>query len=128
MENKITFPGKTVLVAEDYESNYYLLETILKTLDIKVLWVKDGDDAIESCLSNPDIDLVLMDIKMPNLNGYKATEQIKEKRPDLPIIAQTAYALYGDDLKAEEAGCDAYIPKPIRRKKLIELLVELLDK
>lgn len=128
MQNKITFPGKTVLVAEDYESNYYLLETILKTMDIKVLWVKDGTDAIESCLSNPDIDLVLMDIKMPNLNGYKATKQIKEKRPGLPIIAQTAYALYGDDLKAEKAGCDAYISKPIRRKKLIELLTKLLDK
>ncbi len=128
MQNKITFSGKTVLVAEDYESNFHLLETILKTMDIKVLWAKNGIDAIESCLSNPDIDLVLMDIKMPDINGYKATKQIKEKRPDLPIIAQTAYALYGDDLKAEEAGCDAYIPKPIRRKKLIELLTKLLDK
>jgi len=128
MQNKVTFPGKTVLVAEDYESNFHLLETILKIMDIKVLWVKNGNDAIESCISNPDIDLVLMDIKMPDISGYKATEEIKKKRPDLPIIAQTAYALYGDDLKAEKAGCDAYIPKPIRRQKLIDLLTKFLDK
>ena len=92
MENKITFPGKTVLVAEDYESNYYLLETILKTMDIKVLWVKDGTDAIESCLSNPDIDLVLMDIMMGETNGLEILDQIQAVHPQLTVIMMTGYA------------------------------------
>jgi len=70
--------------------------------------------------------LVLMDIKMPDLNGYEATKLIKKFRPELPIIAQTAYALYGDDIKAKEAGCDEYITKPIRKKELFELIDKYL--
>jgi CheY-like chemotaxis protein len=76
--------------------------------------------------SNPEISLVLMDIKMPVMNGYLATKKIKKLRPDLPVIAQTAYALVGDREKAIQAGCDDYISKPILEEKLIEMLKKYL--
>ncbi len=75
--------------------------------------------------AHEDIDLVLMDIKMPGLNGYEVTKQIKKIRPDLPVIAQTAYALEGDREKSIEAGCDEYIKKPIKKEALYALMASL---
>ena len=120
------FSGKTVLVVEDVKSNYLYIEALLKPFNLEILWAKTGKEAIRFCYENPDIDLVLMDIKMPDLNGYKATKQIKKFRPDLPIIAQTAYALFGDDKKAENAGCDGYITKPFKKKILYNFINKYL--
>ena len=76
------------------------------------------------CRDNPDIDLILMDIKMPELDGYEATRQIRQFNREVTIIAQTAYALSGDREKALEAGCNDYISKPIKKEDLVELLLQ----
>ena len=119
-ENK--FSGKTVLVAEDDLSSYSLLKVLLKRMDIKTIHANNGEEAIELSEKHPEISMILMDVKMPGMNGYEATKKIKKIRPELIIVAQTAYALYGDNEKAKEAGCDDYISKPIRKQKLFELI------
>jgi PAS domain S-box-containing protein len=120
------YKGKTILIAEDELSNYELLIVYLEDLDVRTLWAKDGEEAVNICQTNKDIDLVLMDIKMPKMNGLDATSIIKRNRPNLPIIAQTAFVLHGDDEKAFEAGCNDYIGKPIKRKDLYSLLSKYL--
>lgn len=116
------YSGKTVLVAEDEQSNFDFLKILLNRMNIKVLWAKDGLEAVQHCENDPSINLVLMDIKMPNLNGYEATKRIKTMRPGLPVIAQTAYAMISDKLEADRAGCDGYLAKPIKIYQIAEVL------
>ena len=124
--NTLKFTGKTILIAEDEVSNYELLMVYLENLEVQTLWAKDGEEAISFCETNNNIDLVLMDIKMPKMNGLDATSIIRETLPNLPIIAQTAFVLPGDDQKAYEAGCNEYIGKPIKRRDLYNLLSKYL--
>ena len=77
---------------------------------------------------HPEINLVLMDIKMPVMNGFEATKLIKQQHPDLPVIAQSAFTSKEDKQKAQEAGCDAFITKPINKAKLLNLITELLNR
>jgi CheY-like chemotaxis protein len=116
------YSGKTILVAEDEQSNFDFLRILLTRMNIRVLWAKNGHEAVDLCETDPAINLVFMDIKMPGLNGYDATRQIKIKRPDLPVIAQTAYAMAVDQLEAEKAGCDGYLSKPIKIYQINEIL------
>jgi len=113
-----------ILIAEDEESNSMLLSQILQNKNLDYLVVSDGKQAVDACRENPKISLVLMDIKMPRMNGYEATRNIKSFAPLLPVIAITAYAMSGDKKKAFDAGCDDYLPKPIE----IEILMEKLKK
>jgi PAS domain S-box-containing protein len=117
------YEGKTILIAEDEKSNFDFLKILFTRMNIRVLWAKDGQEAVDLCEIDPSINLVLMDIKMPLLDGYEATKLIKNKRPELPIIAQTAYAMISDKLEADKAGCDGYLSKPIK----INLLTEILE-
>lgn len=117
---------KTVLIAEDVDDNYLFLKTFLRKTKIKVLWAKDGKETIDFCKDNDDIDIVLMDIRMPFIDGYEATRKIKEFKPNLPIIAQTAYALNSDYQKVFDAGCDEYITKPILGKILFQKMQKFL--
>lgn len=125
-EYKKPLKTKTILIAEDIEASYQLIKAMLIKLDLNIIWAKDGEEAIKLCKENPQLDLVLMDINMPVMNGYDATKIIKKARPELPIIAQTAYAIIGDREKSIEAGCDDYISKPISKMKLIELVTKYL--
>ncbi len=102
-----------ILIAEDDETSDLLLTTTLKAYSNNILHALNGFEAIKIMKSNPDIDLILMDINMPLLDGYEATRQIREFNKDVIIIAQTAYALKGDREKAMEVGCNNYLPKPI---------------
>ncbi|MBN1821795.1 MAG: response regulator, partial [Prolixibacteraceae bacterium] len=111
---KIDFSDKTILVVEDVESNYILLKNYIAILKASVLWVKNGEESVKICNERDDIDLVLMDIRMPGMDGFEATRQIIKSKPDLKIIAQTAYALKNDEKMAMDAGCIDYIAKPIR--------------
>ena len=111
---------KTFLIVEDNASNYDLLATFLRRTGAALIWVKDGHEAIEMCKKREGIDIVLMDIQLLALNGYEATRIIKETRPNLPIIAQTAYAMAGDREKSLDAGCDDYLAKPIRKNTFFE--------
>jgi PAS domain S-box-containing protein len=117
-----SFNGITILIAEDEASNYEYLRIILTKMGIRVLWARDGMDAINQCKNNLSINMVLMDIKMPLLNGYDAAKRIKIIRPGIPIIAQTAYASPADREEALKSGCNDYISKPIRVRNIIEIL------
>lgn len=105
---------KTILIAEDEFSNYLYLAELLEGTESKLLHASNGLEAVDFCRENKDIDLVLMDIRMPVMNGYLATRQIKSLRPQLPVIAQTAYALE-TDMKGLTSDFDDYIIKPFSR-------------
>jgi hypothetical protein len=111
-----------VLIVEDDEASEMLISIELAKFSKEILKVTTGIDAIETCLNNPDIDLVLMDIQMPGMNGYEATRKIREFNKEVIIIAQTAFALTGDREKAIESGCNNYISKPIKQTELMELI------
>ena len=111
-----------ILIVEDDEISVMLLMVMLKTFSDKILVVDSGVEAIETCYANPDIDLVLMDIKMPVMDGYEATRQIRQFNKNVIIIAQTAYGLSGDREKSKSAGCNDYIAKPINLEELIKLI------
>ncbi|MDO9510959.1 MAG: response regulator [Bacteroidales bacterium] len=110
-----------ILIAEDDDNSYLYIETLLRK-DNKILRAYNGQEAVDLCRKHPDITLVLMDIKMPVMNGYEATRKIREFNKDVIIIAQTAFALIGDKDKAIEAGCNNYISKPIKQTELMELI------
>ncbi|MBT3207826.1 MAG: response regulator [Bacteroidetes bacterium] len=115
----LNWENKTILIAEDEKMNYRLLKEILTPTKAKIISVQNGEHAVEICKSNRKIDIVLMDIQMPILNGYDATRQIKHFNKKIPIIAQTAYAHAGEKAKSISAGCDDYISKPIDPKTLL---------
>jgi len=120
--NPTKLKDKLVLIVEDDPINNELLVFLLKKVNMKSISAYNGIDALDLFNTHSDIDLVLMDIKMPGMNGYEITEKIKKIRPNIPIIAQTAYALAGDRELSLKAGCDEYIKKPIKKEDLYELM------
>ncbi|MBE0647927.1 MAG: PAS domain S-box protein [Bacteroidales bacterium] len=116
-----TWTDKVILIAEDEESNYTFLEHVLKRTGVKLIWAQNGKDAV-NIAQTEKIDLILMDIRMPGMDGYEATEIIKKENKSLPIIAQTAYALKGEKELSIGSGCDDYISKPIDITELMGLL------
>lgn len=113
---------KFALIVEDDPINNELLVFLLKKVKMRSLSAFTGQQALDLFKAHPEIDLVLMDIKMPGMNGYEITKLIKEIRPEVPVIAQTAFALEGDRELSFEAGCDEYIKKPIKKEHLYELM------
>jgi len=118
---------KTILLVEDEAHNHAYAEELLKVTHARILHAWDGKQALEQVKTHPDISLVIMDIKMPVMNGYEATRHIKQIRPKLPVIAQTAYALSHDRKQALEAGCDNYMPKPLDKVLFMEVLNNYLS-
>ncbi len=121
-------PGQTILIAEDDDISRLFLKNSLKMKNMTLLFAVNGQDAVELVERYPEIDLVLMDIKMPVMNGYDATRLIKEMRPGLPVIAQTAFTSAEERKKAGEAGCDAFITKPVKKNELLILMRALLKR
>ncbi|RPI70171.1 MAG: response regulator [Ignavibacteriales bacterium] len=111
-----------MLIVEDDEISYSLLIRMVQKISYEVLHAITGVQAIEACRNNPDLDLVLMDIRMPQMDGIEATRQIRKFNKDIIIIAQTAYAFSGDREKAIQAGCNDYISKPINKTLLNEMI------
>jgi CheY-like chemotaxis protein len=116
----------TILIVEDDELNSFYLEEVLKVNCGKILKASNGKEAVDLCYRNPEIDLVLMDIRMPVMNGLEATQQIKLFRNTLPIIAVTACVLLGTKQKIIDSGCDDCITKPINKEKLREVVKQYL--
>lgn len=116
-----------VLIAEDDKISEMLLENTVKAFSNDILKVRNGIEALEACRRHPEIDLVLMDIQMPEMTGYEATQKIREFNNDVVIIAQTANALSADRDKAIEAGCNDYISKPIKKMELLALVKKYFD-
>ncbi len=113
-DNSMDLSGLTILVAEDMENNFYYLQLLLKSTQVNLIHAWNGQEAVELTEKHPEIDLVLMDVKMPVMDGITATRLIKTKRPDLVILAQTAYNIE-DQKQLIEADYDGYISKPIRK-------------
>ena len=111
-----------ILITEDDQDSVFFLSRSLEPYCREILIAGTGVEAVEACRNNPDIDLVMMDIRMPELDGYSATRQIREFNTDVIIIAQTAFAMTGDRQKAIEAGCNDYISKPSDGTLLLELI------
>jgi PAS domain S-box-containing protein len=117
-----------VLIVEDDEISYSLLSRMIQKLSYEVLHAITGVEAIEACRDNPDLDLVLMDIRMPEMDGNEATRQIRQFNKDVIIIAQTAYGFSSDKEKTIEAGCNDYISKPINKNLLYDLIKKHCNK
>jgi len=119
--------GSLILVAEDDETNFYYLNALLtRETGAKILHAANGREAIDLFKANRDINLILMDIKMPEIDGFEATRQIKLIDKNVYIIAITAYAMSGDEERIISAGCDGYLSKPINRKSLLEKVAEFI--
>jgi CheY-like chemotaxis protein len=114
-------------VAEDDDYNYKFVETVLSRADFKVIRAENGVEAVNICYNNPDVSLVLMDLKMPVMGGIEATRQIKNFLPNLPVIALTAFVSNEDEQEAFLCGCEEYIKKPVDRSHLLASVGDLLE-
>jgi CheY-like chemotaxis protein len=120
--------GKKILIVEDDFSSRLYLNKILEKSGVLLLNAGNGQEAIDIVMNNSDLDLILMDIQLPVMNGYESTKKIKEIRENIIIIAQTAYGLLGDEVKIYESGFDDYIIKPIYSESLIEKIIANFQK
>ncbi len=123
--DKSPWTDKKILIVEDTDNNYILLETILMQYGPTIERAIYGKDAIKKAESG-NFDIVLMDIELPDINGYEVTKEIRKFNADIPIIAQTAYAMYDNVVKALDSGCNDFIAKPIKAKKLISMMEKLM--
>jgi CheY-like chemotaxis protein len=127
MENEF-LKGRKILIVEDDLSSRLYLNKILEKAGVIILNAGDGQEAVNVVLNNPDIDIILMDIQLPVLDGYSALSKIREANKDIIVIAQTAYGLLGDKEKIINSGFDDYVIKPILSQNLIEKLVTNLKR
>ena len=121
MENEF-LKGRKILIVEDDLSSRLYLNKILEKAGVNILNAGDGQEAVDVALNNPDIEIILMDIQLPILDGYSALAKIREVRKDIVVVAQTAYGLLGDKEKILNSGFNDYIIKPILSQNLIEKL------
>ena len=111
----------TVLVAEDDPLNYRYIELLLvRRTGVSIIWAKDGSQALNQCRENKDIDIVLLDLQLPELDGYKTLELVKMHNPYLPVIIQTANSWNNEEEKCRNAGCDAFFNKPLNMDELLK--------
>ncbi len=120
--SSLLWKNKNILIVEDEDDNYFYLYSLLENTNVNLLRAVNGLEAVDFCSNNEDINLVLMDIKLPKMNGFDAMKQIKTFRKKLPIIAQTAYAMHDDIEKMRKAKFDDILTKPISKAKLFEKL------
>lgn len=116
------FISKTILIVEDEHTSRFFFEKALKKTKANLFFVNDGVEAVEMIKENTEIDLVLMDIRLPRMNGFEATLKIKEINPEMPIIVQTAYEMSSARDEAIRSGCNDFITKPINLQTLLALL------
>ena len=116
------FIGKTILIAEDEAVSRFLFEKALKKTRANLFFVKNGIEAVEMVKENLEIDVVIMDIRLPLMDGLEATAKIKELMPEMPVIIQSAYAMQTTRDEAIESGCDDFITKPIKVETLLAIL------
>ncbi|MCB8995565.1 MAG: response regulator [Bacteroidales bacterium] len=122
----VDWSDKQLLITEDIDSNFIYLEELLRPTKIKITWAKNGKQALDIVNNNPDIDIVLMDILMPEMDGYEASREIKKIRSHLPIIAQTAYLVEGSFQEEQNKNFDSYLIKPIWAPQLISSIEKYL--
>lgn len=118
--------GKTIMIVEDVPSNYQLLYAYFSKSGVKIIHVDNGMDAVAMISDGVKVDLIIMDIRLPKLNGLMATQQIRTFRKDIPIIAQTAFAMQSDREMCLKAGCDEFLAKPFRKQELMRIMSKLI--
>lgn len=121
-DNAVDWSNVTILIAEDEEVNFIYLESALASTKAKILRATNGEEAVNMAKLHPHINVILMDIKMPKMNGIEATRSIKSFRNDLIIIAQTAFVMEEDKRNCFAVGVDDFLSKPVRYKLLIETI------
>ena len=126
--NNPDWSGYCILIVEDDFFNFKLLEGWVEKMNANVIRAENGQEAVDICLKNDDVSIVLMDLQLPGMNGYDATRIIKQTRPDLPVIVVTANTIEEEKMKSVEAGCDGFITKPIDKNKLTATVNELLPR
>ena len=117
----------TMLIAEDDEISFELYKARLEELDLNLLHAKNGQIAVDIARETKDLNLILMDIRMPVLNGYEATKQIREFNSEVPIIAQTAFAMIPEQKAIIESGFTDFLSKPVEEKKLFGIIKKYMD-
>ena len=122
------FSDKMVLVVEDNPISFKLMHAVLKQVKTNVVHAVNGREAIKLCEADMHFDLVMMDMQMPEIDGKEATRRIKVIRPDLPIIATTANSYQDDAFACLEAGCDAFLTKPLQFQRMFELMQSFFDR
>ena len=127
-ENGFNWIGKTILVSEDDDSSFHFIKELLNRTQAEIIRAEDGKKCTDLIQQGKHVDLILMDIHMPIIDGYMATRKIKRINKNIPIIAQTAYAMEGDKEKSVTAGCDDYITKPLTPEKLLNKINKYLGK
>lgn len=134
VKNKVSYHSKEtkkkssgkILVVEDDPANFTFLNAVLSKSGFKVYHSEDGLEAIEMATDGLGVDLVIMDLKLPQLNGIEATKAIKKERSDLPVIAYSAFVMNHEEHQAKEAGCDLFLPKPARKHQILEAIKKCL--
>jgi two-component system cell cycle response regulator DivK len=117
-----------VLVVEDNQISFKLMNAVLKQVKANVVHATNGKRAIEECESGAHFDLVLMDMQMPEVDGFEATRRIKQIRPELPVVATTANSYQETAIACLEAGCDEFLAKPLKFRELFELMQSLFER
>lgn len=126
---KYKWDNRRILIVEDIEVNHKLIDSILrKKTHADIVWAMNGQEAVNIVKENNDIDLVLMDIRLPVMSGYQATREIRKICNDIPIIAQTAYVMEDEKDKVLDVGCDDLVTKPLRKKLLLEKIASFFNK
>lgn len=128
IDKEYNWQGKIVLIAEDEEINYMFVERVLKPTGATIIRALDGKEAVDIVASRSDIDLILMDIRMPNLNGIEAAEAIRKTRPNILIIAQTCYETDIDLSSITTVKFDGFISKPVNVNTMLTMIDRLLNK
>lgn len=128
MDEIYNFSGKKILVVDDEEINWLLIKDVFEDTLANLTWARVGQEAIDLVASGEHYDLILMDMKMPILNGFDTTMEIKKINKNIPVIAQTAYAMSDEKIKCLEAGCIDYLSKPIEISALLNMVNKHLNK
>ncbi len=122
---KYDLRNTTIMIVDDEENNFLFMKDALRSVKASLIWARVGQEAIDIVKSGKKIDVILMDMKMPIMDGYETTKAVKKINSTIPVIAITAYAMPKERARCLEAGCDAYISKPIITRRLLKLIAEL---
>ena len=126
LPDSLNWSAKHILIAEDEYSNFLLLEEILESTHVNITWARNGREAVEAYLQNNHMDLVLMDIKMPVMSGFEAYKEIRKLDKEIPIVAQTAYAMTDEREQFQQIGFNGYLTKPLSKKELLITMASFL--
>jgi len=126
IEKIMDLTGRKILIAEDDSANYLFLESFLKQTNADILWARDGKEVLDIFKADSSLDMILMDLKMPDINGIDATRTIRKTNQQIPVIALTAYAFADDKENSIKAGCNAYLTKPVKIEQLSKILSSYL--